>query len=291
MENLNTQVILEVVKSGSFKRAADSLGYTQAGVAYIINAAEKAWNIKLFVREYGGVRLTEEGKILLPYIQQIDKLHRQMLQKVNEINHLEAGQIRIVSFEVAYIHWLPEIVASFKADYPKIDFEFITCEDRNEAARKIYDGDADIGFFILPVSKPIDTIPLLEEPMMAIVSPDHPLANAECFPVSEIPNYPYISMKEDENSELADIFDALGIHPKPAFTLESDYADMAFVSKNLGYAIFSRTAALGAPFNLRALPFDREINRTICLAVKSESACSEIVRKFISYTRKYMSTL
>ncbi len=290
MENLNTQVILEVIRTGSFKKSAENLGYTQAGIAYIVNAAEKAWNIKLFHREYGGVRLTEEGKLLLPYIQQMNNLERQLLQKVSEINHLQAGLIRIVAFEVIFIHWIPAIISAFRKDHPQVDFEFVTCEDRHEAARMVYEGDADLGFFIPPVSRPIETITLMEEPMMAIVAPEHPLADRDCFPVSEILNYPYIAMKEDENSELADIFSAFGVHPTPAFTLESDYADMAFVSQNLGFSIFSRTAALHSPFRLRALPFDRPVTRTICLGVKSLDDSSEIVKKFISYIQDFAAS-
>ena len=61
MEKLNTTVFLKVVEIGSFKRTADILGYTQAGVSYIINAMEKEFGLTLFHREYGGVRLTSEG--------------------------------------------------------------------------------------------------------------------------------------------------------------------------------------------------------------------------------------
>ena len=60
MEKLNASVFLKVVETGSFKRAADILGYTQAGISYIINAMEEECGLKLFYREYGGVRRSHQ---------------------------------------------------------------------------------------------------------------------------------------------------------------------------------------------------------------------------------------
>lgn len=290
MDNLRAQVILEIINRGSFRKAAESLGYTQAGVAYIVSSLEKEWDVKLFHREYGGVRMTEEGKLLLPFIQQISNLERQLTQKVNEINHLQAGQLRIVSFETIFVNLLPDILSVFQKDYPQVEFEFICCENRHEAARMVYDGDADLGFFVPPFSKGLETVFLTEEPMMAIISPEHPLANASCFPVSEIEHFPFIATKNDENSEFVEIFQQLGVQPHPSFKVESDYMNMAFVSKNLGFSIFSRMAAAHAPFNVLALPFDRPITRTIHLGVKSLENTSDLVRKFIEVTKVVISS-
>lgn len=287
MDNLNTQVILEVASSGSFKKTADKLGYTQAGIAYIVNAAEKEWNIKLFHREYGGVKLTQEGKLLLPYIRQINNAERQLTQKIGEIGNMQAGLIRIVAFEVILIHWLPAIVSAFRKDFPNIEFEFVSCDNRLEAERMVFENDADLGFFCLPVRKELEALILTEEPMMAIVSPKHPLAALPYFPVSEMEKYPYIAVATDENSEVAELFEEFGVCPKIAFTLQGDYSDMAFVSQNLGYGIFSKSALRNVPFPLCALEFDRPFNRTIAIGVKSYENCSEIVKKFIEYAKAF----
>ena len=53
MEKLNAEVFLKVVETGSFKKAADVLNYTQAGVSYIINAMEEEYGIKLFYNGKG----------------------------------------------------------------------------------------------------------------------------------------------------------------------------------------------------------------------------------------------
>ena len=76
MEKINAEVFVTVAALGSYKRAADKLGYTQAGISYIISSMEEQAGMKFFEREYGGVRLTREGKELLPSMQIVssDKL-------------------------------------------------------------------------------------------------------------------------------------------------------------------------------------------------------------------------
>ena len=66
MDKINAEVFVTVANLGSFKKAADKLGYTQAGISYIINSMEEQAGFRLFEREFGGVRLTQEGQALVP---------------------------------------------------------------------------------------------------------------------------------------------------------------------------------------------------------------------------------
>ena len=67
MERFNAEVFLKIAELGSYRKAADSLGYTQAGIKYIVDAMEEEAGLKFFAREYGGVSLTENGKDILPW--------------------------------------------------------------------------------------------------------------------------------------------------------------------------------------------------------------------------------
>ena len=65
MANQKYDAFLTVARLGSFKAAAEELGYTQAGISYLVNALEKELGLTLFLREYGGVHLTTEGREVL----------------------------------------------------------------------------------------------------------------------------------------------------------------------------------------------------------------------------------
>lgn len=241
----------------------------------------------MFVREHGGVRLTEEGKLLLPEITRINNAKRMLDVKINEIRSLDAGTIRIVSFDIALIYWIPEIVKKFH-DNPGIQFEFISCEDMHAAARMIQNGDADCGFFWADVNSQIDTFTLFKEPMVVVVSENHPAAERKSFTKKMMEQYPYVAMKNDDRSEIADIFESIDFHPHAAFTMESDFACLSMISQGLGYGIFSKTAADRCGFPVKAINFSKHVFRNVSLGVRSRKNCSDIVERFIEHVESVM---
>ena len=58
MANQKYEAFLHIAETGSFKQAAHDLGYTQAGISYLISSMERELGIPLFVRDYGGAHLT-----------------------------------------------------------------------------------------------------------------------------------------------------------------------------------------------------------------------------------------
>ena len=91
MDKINAEVFVTVATLGSYKMAADKLGYTQAGISYIINAMEEQAGMKFFEREYGGVRMTQEGKELLPSMQRLYQDELIVREKVDKIRCKESS--------------------------------------------------------------------------------------------------------------------------------------------------------------------------------------------------------
>ena len=61
MGNQKYDAFLKVAETGSFKQAAHDLGYTQAGISYLVSTLERELDVPLFVRDYGGAHLTSDG--------------------------------------------------------------------------------------------------------------------------------------------------------------------------------------------------------------------------------------
>ena len=120
MDKINAKVFLTVARTGSFRKAAEALDYTQAGISYIISAMEEITGLTLFIRDRSGVRLSREGEALLSHMQQLDAWERQFQQTVNELHGLEKGLVRVQIFDSISIHWIPGIVRQFHDDYPGI---------------------------------------------------------------------------------------------------------------------------------------------------------------------------
>ena len=269
MEKLNAEVFLKVVETGSFKKAADILNYTQAGVSYIINTMEDEYGIKLFYREHGGVRLNENGKELLPLIR------------------LSSGTVRISTFNSVYVRWLPGILRSFEEQHPGIKVEVISCEDSIENERMIFSREVDCGFLIGELTLELDTIDLSEDALMAAVSPDHDFANQKVFPLELLPSQPYIMISFDK----ADFYDLLfpsGTGPNTKYIADNEFAAMAMVSQGLGVSVFSRLLLQEPGFPVCSLPFDPPVSRMIRIGTRSMKTCTAATKEFIRCSERWI---
>ena len=98
MANQKYDAFLTVARLGSFKAAAEELGYTQAGISYLVNALEKELGLTLFLREYGGVHLTTEGREVLGLVQAINADEHALATRVRELADREGGLVRVGAF-------------------------------------------------------------------------------------------------------------------------------------------------------------------------------------------------
>lgn len=288
MEKINAKAFLKVAETGSFRKASEELGYTQAGISYIIGSMEEEMGLNLFLRERNGVRLSPEGHALLPHMKQYEIWESHLTQAINDLKGLEQGKIRVLIFNSISVHWIPGILSRFLSDYPNIQVELITEEDSERAEQMVLTGEVDCGFFLTKVKANLDVFPLKEEKLCAIVSPDHPLADRICFPITALDKYPYIEMKYEEHTGIRSIFEKHGVIPDTVFCLDNDYAAMSMVSKGLGYAILAELVLQEVPFKLRRMDLEVPEKRTISIGTRSMKACSNACRAFIDYTRDWV---
>ena len=287
MEKLNAEVFLKVVETGSFKKAADLLNYTQAGVSYIINAMEEEYGIRLFYREHGGVRLNDNGKELLPLIRQLDRDEHFIREKINALKGLDSGTVRVSTFNSVYVRWLPGILRSFEEQHPGIKVEVVSCEDSIENERLIFSREVDCGFLIGEPTMELDTIDLSEDELMAAVSPDHPLADRNAFPLEQLPSQPYIMISFDK-SDFYDLLFPGGSGPNTKYVADNEFAAMAMVSRGLGVSVFSRLLLQEPVFPVRSLPFDPPVSRMIRIGTRSMKTCTAATKEFMRCSERWI---
>ncbi|MDO4616654.1 MAG: LysR family transcriptional regulator [Lachnospiraceae bacterium] len=288
MEKINANVFLKVAETGSFRKAAEELGYTQAGISYIISSMEEETGLSLFLRERNGVKLSPEGKALLPHIKQYEIWEFQLKQAVNDLKGLNQGTLRVLIFNSISIHWIPDILSRFLQDYPHIHVELITEENSERAEQMVHSGEVDCGFFFTKVDTKMDLFQLKKEKLFAVVAPDHPLAELPRFPMKMLDQFPYIDMSYHAHSGIWNYFEENDVHPTARFTLDNDNAAMSMVSKGFGYAVFAELILQDVPYDLRRMEFEKPATRTISIGTRSIKTCSNACREFIRYTREWV---
>ncbi len=283
------QAFLTAAKHHSFKKASEELGYTQAGISYMISALEKELGFTLFNRAHSGVKLTPDGLSLLPWIQDVYKSEKALQDHIAEMRDLETGSLRIACFASTAIQWLPGIMKEFLTAHPRIDISFTVYENQAPMEQDTWHGDFDCCFVILPTALPFFTIPLVQDPMYAVVSKNHPLAHEPFFPTNALAHEPYIKIRNDSFTEMDEVFQRHGVTPNTRFVVDNDYAVLGMIQNGLGFGLFPQLLLRGTTAEVIALPPEIPTHREVGIAVRSYSKSSFATKAFIECVRSWIS--
>ena len=281
------RMLVAVVENGGLTRAAAELGCTQSAVSHAIAALEQELGFALLRRSRGGVKLTDEGERLLPAVRALLNSAEQLRQTASAIRGLESGTVRIGAFTSVAVHWLPAVLGRFQADFPKVDFRLLN-GDYHDVEQWLTDGSIDVGFVNLPCGVKCETIPLMEDRLLAILPKDSRFATYPKFPLVECETEPFISLLQSSDHDARRALDAAGVKPNVRFYTKDDYAILAMVEQGLGMSIMPELLLKGRHDELLTLPLVPEAKRTIGLAVADGERAGPAVRRFADYVLAYV---
>ena len=119
MESARCKAFIESVDRGSFRAAAEALGYTPSAVSQLVAALERDLGLNLLSRTRKGVTITEEGKKLVPIVRSYLAREKEMYELASEIQGLSIGNLTIAAYPSVATTWLPEVVRTVQRDYPR----------------------------------------------------------------------------------------------------------------------------------------------------------------------------
>ncbi|MFY7959070.1 MAG: LysR substrate-binding domain-containing protein [Elsteraceae bacterium] len=164
------QVFDAVARAGNLTQAAEALQITQSAISYHIQTLEAYLGAKLFERSSRGVRLTEQGVKLAPYVRE-------------GLRSIEAGLaavkiapastvVRVAVLPMFASRWLAPRLGDFWEKHPKIELSF--SHDNNTYSGASNPGEvADVAVqWGVGDWESVDSRRLLEAPLIAACSPE-----------------------------------------------------------------------------------------------------------------------
>jgi DNA-binding transcriptional LysR family regulator/predicted ATPase len=229
-----------VARAGSFSGAAETLYVSQPAVSKHIAALETEVDTQLLVRDRRGVTLTPAGQVLADYVLRAEALlanGRRALAAGTE----ETGTLALAASGIPGTYLLPELLASFKEQYPgvAVELRLATSAGALELARAHQVELAIVGGFVVPPE--LEAEPLVEDEVVLVGPPK--LAGRRLRP-KDLENLTWISREEGSATKAA--VEAgrwqLGIHQPMTLELPSWEAVKRVVSRGGGVAAISRRA-------------------------------------------------
>ena len=246
MADRRLQVFHTVAKVMSFTKAAETLHMTQPAVTFQVKQLEDFFNTRLFDRTHNKITLTEAGKVVYDYSDQILELYEKMNSDVRELTGEVTGTLVVGASTTIAEYMLPSLLGAFKKQYEDVNIR-LQVGNTDAIVSMVENNMIDLGLVEAPVhNKNLEVDVCRIDEMQLICPKDHPLAKRDKVTVEDFRKYGYISREEGSGSRT--VIDSYireqGLtysDLKVVMELGSPEAVKMAVESDVGIAIVSRT--------------------------------------------------
>ena len=179
------KVFESVARHLSYSRAADELHLTQPAVSMQIKQLEGNISLPLFEQLGKRIYLTEAGRELYQYSRSISQQLADMEVALDELKGMERGKLNISVVTTAN-YFAPHLLAKFCQRYKGVTVS-LNVSNRETVLKHLSDNLIDLAIMGQPPDDlDIDSESFIENPLVVIAPPDHPLCKEQLIPVKRL---------------------------------------------------------------------------------------------------------
>lgn len=283
------KVLLTAVDTGSFSSAARELGYTQSGLTHMMNALEDELGVSILQRGYYGIKLTQAGERILPYIRSLVMSEDALVNEIELVKSYGDNIIRIGAFSSMAGTWLPYIVERFNAEFPDVTVNIQT-GTVTELYGGLDEGRFDICFGTRNDKYDFKWTVLGKDPFYAILPPDYPISDDE-FPIERFNGTKFLMPGLGFDEDIGAVFNEYGVKPFVTPTYVDDPAIISMVEHGIGISMLSKLTLRHNHDGVRVLPIVPSVSRTLSIAVKPDKVQRLPLKRLISITKEFAKTM
>jgi len=238
------QVFRAVCSCQSFSRAAEEMALTQSAVSQQIRQLEEQVEQPLF--EYVGRKLylTEAATSLLAASEDIFARLESLDMSLSTLQGNLQGELRLAV--VSSIQYLtPHLLAAFRERYPEVSFR-LEIATRGQVIQRLRDNLDDVVLMgLVPEDRALEFFPFLNNPIIAVASPDHALAGRSGLLLTELESLTVLQREPGSGTRKAsdDFLQEKRVHLQRSMQLGSSESLIQGAIAGLGIALVSAHAA------------------------------------------------
>ena len=243
------EAFVRVAETESFSTAAKILFLTQPTVSAHIASLERELNTCLLIRNTKGVALSEAGKELYAYAEQMLELEQKIRERFGLTGRQSGSVLRIAASTIPSQYLLPDIMARFRKEYPEEQLKLFET-DSSGVVEMILSHKADVGFTGTVLERGSCTyIPFYQDELVILTpAAERYRARKDADIASWIPEEPVILREEGSGTrkEALRLLAQTGIditRLNVAAMMENQETIKRSVSSGMGISILSKLAA------------------------------------------------
>ena len=249
------EYLAEVVRLGSFRRAAEALHISQPALSESVRSLERDLGVALLERGRQGAKISDTGRDLLPHILSVLDAADRLRQASGE-QHQSIRLVRIGTVTTATAPLLAPAIRQFREIHRSTQVEVIGAQ-QDQIHRSILEGSFDLGLvnYLAGDDKPpeLETTTLLRGRPVVCMRHDAALAGRSAVRISDLRSEPLIVMR---SGYVMHRYIHRLLHDQvPAFSYSTDGAEMGklMVAEGLGLTVLPDFSVIGDPLEQRGV--------------------------------------
>ena len=283
------ECFLEIVRQGSFSKAASILHVTQPSISEMIKNLEDEIGTPLLYRGARRIELTDVGQAVLEESQQIVSLFNNFAGNVKESLLHKRGKIRIGIPSITASTIFPRVLGEFKRLHPNIELQLHEFGSK-KIRQGVNEGTLDIGIVCtLPDrGEAFEVFPFVEDPLWIIVHARHPMANYSSVNFADLANESFIQYSQDFSlhDQIVNRCKLSGFQPSIICETSQREFMTQMVEAGLGIALLpSKICAELNPKSIVSIPLaDPQIFLQLAIIWRKDRYLSAAARSWLEFT-------
>ena len=289
MDTERISALLRALELGSLSAAAEQLGYTPSGISRMMASLEAEVGFPLLIRSREGLRTTRECEQLLPHFRVLTEEAARTKSIADALRGVESGEVYVGTPYPAFFQKLSRLMAAFSERHPNIHIGLLEGQS-TELAQAVEERRADF-CIISHRGGDFDWTPLLDDPLVVLVSAEHPLCGKGVVSADDLRTEPFIMMYPEFETDCSAFLKRIGVEPNIRFSCRDTSAVYHMVEAGLGVTVDN--AILAAQYQsgaVRALPLDPPQTIPIGIATPRRGLLSPAAARFLEMARGYFFT-
>lgn len=287
-------LLREVSRLGSLTAAAAELSFTTSAVSQQMTKLEHEMGVALLERHPRGAVLTEAGRALLRYADDIDRIIEAARAEMDEFAGLRRGQLRMGTFPTVGASLMPDVVLAFRARHPEVTVTVVSAR-RAGLVDRLKRRDIELTLlWDYPWQRIKDeeltTVTLMSDPTLLLLPREHQLAHAPAVRAEALQDEHWIVRDEHPVADvLRRVCRSAGFEPSVAFAANDYQETQGMVAAGIGIALAPQLALSALRPDVVAVPLENAPSRRILLAHLSGRHLSPSARQATEVCRSIAS--
>jgi DNA-binding transcriptional LysR family regulator len=250
-----------VAEEGSFRRAAERLGYVQSAISQQVAYLESRVGTRLLDRSRGSARvtLTTAGEVFLEHAGEIMVRFQAASAELSALSNGASGSLRVGVFDRVASRLMPTILTRLQSRLPGVRIAATETATDGALFELVERGSLDLAFADLPLEAgPFESLELFSDPLTLVVGASCPLGEVDQLRrLEDLGELPLIGSRGCRSlPRIESHLRSRGIQVEFAYHAETLSAVHSLVAAGIGAAILPRMATPEGDPQTRAISLD-----------------------------------